>query len=291
MKWIRKMVPFLVVGLALSTYFYVLIRNGNVQILNPQGYIAQRESDVIIATILIALCIGIPVIIATLFIAFRYSENAPEHEYSPTWHADRRINAIWWIAPSIIIFFWAILGWQTAHELDPYTPIPSNNQAVQIQVVALQWKWLFLYPQQHIATINYIEFPVNTPVHFELTADAPYNSFWIPSLGSQIYAMDAMQTQLNLEAAHTGIYPGQSAEMSGNGFAGMQFQAKVTSQASYNKWIASIQQSSKNFTTTTYRSVEKPSSYTPQASYNLVDTDLFNQVILKYMSPHANINI
>ncbi len=145
-----------------------------------------------------------------------------------------------WAVPIILIASLSVLNWKSTHELDPYQPIASNAPPLTVEVVALDWKFLFIYPQQNIATVNFIEFPVNTPLNFQLTADAPMSSFWIPQLGSQIYAMPAMSTQLHLIANSTGDFRGMDTEINGAGFSGMKFAARSVSQTDFNAWVASV---------------------------------------------------
>src|SRR5262249_43331219 len=154
-----------------------------------------------------------------------------------------------------------------------------------IQAVALQWKWLFIYPEQSIATINFIQFPEKTPLHFEITADAPMNSFWIPQLGGQIYAMPAMRSRLNLIASETGSFRGCSANISGTGFAGMTFIAVSSSDGDFDEWVQKVKQSPKVMTQQEYQSLVEPSEYDPVAYFVLGQQDLFDQVLMKYMGP------
>jgi cytochrome o ubiquinol oxidase subunit 2 len=177
------------------------------------------------------------------------------------------------------------VAWHSSHEYDPYQPILSNNAPITIDVVALDWKWLFIYPQQGIATVNMIEVPVNTPVHFQLTADAPMNSFWVPNLGGQIMVMPGMQTQLNLMATNAGTYSGLSGNMSGKGFAGMKFSVKVVSQDDFSSWVQSVQQHSNSLTQSAYRELALPSENNPVATYAPIDLNLYNSIIMNYMTP------
>jgi cytochrome o ubiquinol oxidase subunit 2 len=159
--------------------------------------------------------------------------------------------------------------------------LESNTKPLKIQVVALQWKWLFIYPEQGIATVNFVQFPEQTPINFEITADAPMNSFWIPQLGGQIYAMPGMVAKLHLIADKEGSYRGSSANLSGKGFAGMKFIAKSSSEADFEAWVDSVRQSGP----IDYTKVAEPSEYAPAAFYSLSDDNLFNQIVMKYMVP------
>jgi cytochrome o ubiquinol oxidase subunit 2 len=178
-----------------------------------------------------------------------------------------------------------MITWKSTHDLNPFNPIVSDKKAVKIQVVALQWKWLFIYPEQGIATVNFIQFPVDTPVNFEITADAPMNSFWIPQLGGMIYAMPAMRSKLHLIASEMGDFRGVSANLSGTGFAGMTFVAKSSSLADFEGWVQTVRQSKSQLTAESYKQLVMPSQNNPVATYILQDNNLFEEVLMKYMPP------
>ncbi len=152
-------------------------------------------------------------------------------------------------------------------------------------MVALQWKWLFIYPEQKIATVNFFHFPEQTPINFEITSDAPMNSLWIPQLGGQIYAMPGMRTKLHLIADEPGAFRGSSANLSGEGFAGMHFVATSSTQADFDEWVHSQKQKEKFLDRSSYKQLAKPSENNPEATYLLKDNDLFDQIIMKYMMP------
>lgn len=153
-----------------------------------------------------------------------------------------------------------------------------------IQVVALQWKWLFIYPEHGVASLNYVQFPAQTPIHFEITSDAPMNSFWIPKLGGQIYAMPAMRSELNLIADQPGNYRGCSANISGDGFAGMRFIAHATADEEFDAWVTSVKQSPQQLSWQEYEELVKPSSYVPPSHFVLAQEGLFDQILMKYMA-------
>jgi cytochrome o ubiquinol oxidase subunit 2 len=157
--------------------------------------------------------------------------------------------------------------------------------------VALQWKWLFIYPEQNIATVNFVEFPNSTPVNFQLTADAPMNSFWIPELGGQMYAMPGMSTQLHLMADRPGEFNGSAAEISGKGFSGMKFIAKATSQKDFDTWVKSVKQSSNMIDLSKYNKLAEPSENNPVITYASVEKDLYNSIIMKFMPAMDNMHM
>jgi cytochrome o ubiquinol oxidase subunit 2 len=276
--------------LALATALYV--HGANIAILEPAGPVAAAEKNIIITTTLLCAIVVIPVFVMLFAFAWRYRASNPiaHEEHHPTWdHYNWVAEVIWWVIPSIIIFFLGILAWQSSNALDPYKPLQSNVPAITVDVVALDWKWLFIYPQQGIASVNLVEFPENTPVHFYLTADAPMNSFWIPQLAGQIMVMPGMTTQLNLAASRTGDFNGFSANISGEGFAGMAFTARAVSQDEFDEWVASVKASSTPLTQVSYGALEQPSEYNSVTYYAPV-YDAFDATIMKYMTPGSSMS-
>lgn len=252
----------------------------NIAVLNPQGMIALKERNLLITATLLMLIIVIPVFILTFFIAWKYRASNTKATYSPELDHNALIESIWWALPCLIILVLAIMAWKSSHELDPFRPLANEKKPITIQVVALQWKWLFIYPEEKIATVNFFQFPEHTPINFELTADAPMNSFWIPELGGQVFAMPKMRTKLHLIANALGSFRGSSANLSGTGFSGMHFIAKASSEADFHAWIESVKQSSDVLE---YDKLASPSVDNPAAFYLLKDEDLFNQIVMKYM--------
>jgi cytochrome o ubiquinol oxidase subunit 2 len=255
-------------------------------ILNPQGPIASDEKHLLFFAVGLMLIIVVPTILLSWIIAYKYRASNKNAKYDPEWSHNNLLEAAWWVAPIIIIVILATITWITAHKLDPYRPLDSKVKPITIQVVALEWKWLFIYPEQGIATVNYVAFPAQTPVNFLITADAPMNSFQIPALGGQIYAMDGMQTKLHLLADNVGQYNGRSVSFSGDGFTGMEFTAKSLTSEDFNKWVKSVKKSAKNkLTMDTYNQLAKPSENTPVGYYSSVSNNLFNDIMMKYMMP------
>ncbi len=291
MRRIFNVVILISLFLLLFTLFVLLARNGNLQLLNPQGYIAQKQSQLLYGALILGMVIGIAVVGFAFFIAFTYREGNKKAKYSPDWESGKKLTLVWWSIPTVIVLFLAGITWETAHQLDPYKPINSLVKPITIQVVALRWKWLFIYPEQSIATVNFIEIPVNTPINFQLTADAPMNSFWIPSLGGQIYAMAGMVTQLHLMSSTKGNFPGSAAEISGQGFSGMNFTVRSTAQEAFNTWVQMIQKNGKPLDLSSYNTLAQPSSNNPPAFYFYADKNLYNEIIMKYMEPSGKMNM
>lgn len=268
-------------------------------IFNAQGPIAGEQAHLIIIAVLIMLTVAVPMLIALFYIAWRYrtgSKAGKKKTRTTKFEPDHVGNApkqlFWWIVPTVIIVIISCINWKSTHAIDPYKSIPapagSDAETLQVEVVALRWKWLFIYPKQGIATVNYLEFPVDTPVHFDITADGPMSSFWIPELGSQIYAMSAMQTQLNLLASTTGVFEGKDTEINGDGYAGMIFPAHSVPQDEFTSWVASVKQSPGSLTENGYDTLSEPSSYEPPVFYGSVDPSLYGDILMKYMTPASS---
>ena len=269
----------------------IYLHGANVAILDPAGPVALAERNVIIITLLLCAIVVIPVFAMLFIFAWRYREgsHAARYEHHSEWdHYNWIAEIVWWVIPAIIIFILGIIAWQSSHALDPYKPLDANTPALTIDVVALDWKWLFIYPAQGIASVNLVEFPAGTPVHFYLTADAPMNSFWVPQLGGQIMVMPGMTTQLNLMASRTGDFNGFSGNISGNGFAGMAFTARAVSQSEFELWVAAAKASSTSLSEGSYVALSQPSEYDPVTYFAPVTVDLFDSIENKYMTPGSS---
>ncbi len=267
----------------IATMLY--LRHTTVAVLEPRGIIAHQERSLLFFGLIISLVIVIPVFGLTFFIVWKYRESNTKATYSPDFDHSRIAETIWWVVPSILIVIISVVTWNSSHSLDPFRPIASAVPPITIQVVALDWKWLFIYPEQHIASVNMVQFPVNTPVNFVITSDAPMNSFWIPQLGGQIYAMPGMSTSLHLSASQTGSFRGSTANISGRGFADMVFTAKASTDLAFKQWVNDAKQSVDRLTFATYNQLAKPSSGHQVAYYSSDQLGLFDTVVLKYMTP------
>lgn len=254
-------------------------------VLDPKGLIALKERDLMYIATLLMLIVVIPVFLLTFAICWRYRATNKSAEYDPNWNHDTLAESIWWGFPCLIIIILSVVTWKSSHELDPYRALQTSVKPIRIQVVALQWKWLFIYPEQKIASLNFFQFPEQTPLEFEITSDAPMNSFWIPQLGGQIYAMPGMNSQLHLIASETGEFRGSSANLSGDGFAGMHFIAKSSTHADFDQWVEAVTASTNSLDKETYRKLAAPSENNVPEIYTLKDVNLFNQIIMRYMMP------
>jgi len=260
----------------------------SISILFPKGIIALKELNLLLIIQVLMLLVIVPVYILTFAFSWRYRADNAKAKYDPDLVDNRLAEYIWWGIPLIMTLIIGFLTWVKTDELDPFKPIQSNKKEMKIQVVALQWKWLFLYPEENIASLNFLQFPKETPIHFEITADAPMNSFWIPELGGQIYAMPKMKTELYLMSDHAGDFRGASANLSGEGFAGMHFITRASSEEEYRQWVESAKESSASLGLEEYNLLAAPSKNNLVQVFQLTEEALFSHVLNKYMSPKRN---
>lgn len=263
----------------------VLFFQDDIAVIFPNGPIAAEQRNLLLILQAMMLFVIFPVYILTFVFSWWYRADNTKATYDPDLVDHRLLEYVWWGFPFIMVAIASVLIWSKTHELDPYKPIASENKTITIEAVALQWKWLFIYPEEKIATINYLQIPVDRPIHFLITADAPMNSLWIPNLGGQIYAMPGMRTELNLIADKEGQFRGVSANISGEGFAGMHFETKAGSEEEYEKWIKSAQESKNSLDLAKYNELALPSENSPPEIYQLKDENLFNQIMMKFMHP------
>ena len=280
----NKFRRFLSMGmLAVAT---LLLSSCKLEVLNPKGVIAASEKALLIDATLLMLIVVIPVILLTLWFAWHYRASNKTATYKPNDHHNTHIEIVCWSIPIVIIAILATMTWISTHKLDPYRPLASKSKPIVIQAVSLNWKWLFIYPEENIATVNYVQFPVNKQVKFLVTSDAPMNSFQIPQLAGQIYSMGGMQTKLHLKATHIGLYTGRSTNYSGAGFSGMHFQAKVSSRQDYQRWLQKVRDESQSrLTITRYNQLMKDSRNNPPQYFSGVVDKLFHKIIMKFMMP------
>jgi cytochrome o ubiquinol oxidase subunit II len=258
-----------------------------IDILFPKGIIALEELNLLLVIQVLMLLVIIPVYILTFIFSWRYRATNTNATYDPDLVDNNIAEYIWWGLPLIITLIIGGLTWFKTHQLDPYKRI-GNQKEIKIQAVALQWKWLFIYPEEQIASVNFLQFPKETPIYFEITADAPMNSLWIPQLGGQIYAMPKMRTELHLIADEAGDFKGSSANLSGEGFAGMHFITRASSEEDYHQWLESAKKSSKELSFKEYVQLAAPSKNAPPEIFRLKDQSLFNQIIAQYLPPKGN---
>ena len=271
------------------------LRTRNYHVLDAQGLIAAQQRDLLYFATALSLIVILPVFVLTWHIVRTYRVDskrpAKKRPYQPEWDHNHKLEALWWAIPSVIILALSVVTWTTSHSLDPYKPLEISATAsanttgpLDIQVVALEWNWLFLYPEQGIATLNHLVVPAGTPLNFKITADAPMNSFWIPQLGGQVYAMSGMSSKLHLIADQPGTFRGSSANLSGEGYADMNFQTKALNLSDFNDWVRSATNGKPQLTANTYEELRKPERGREAATYLLPDTTLYQSVIDRYMA-------
>jgi cytochrome o ubiquinol oxidase subunit 2 len=260
----------------------LLLSGCNMTLLNPTGQVGLEQRNLIITATLLMLLVVVPVIVMTFLFAWKYRATNTDAVYTPKWSHSTKIEIAVWAVPILIIIALGYVTYVSTHELDPYRPLESDVKPITIEVVALDWKWVFIYPEQGIATVNKIVFPTNTPVNFKVTSDSVMNSFFIPGLGGQIYAMAGMQTKLHLIANRDAEMEGISANYSGAGFTGMKFKAISTSQENFDTWVSEVKKAPKQLEKAEYEALTKPSQNNPVELYSSVTPNLFQIIVDKY---------
>ena len=248
-------------------------------VLDPQGPIAAAERLLLINATAIMLVVVVPVIVATLAFAWWYRASNPRAVRSLEVAYEGRIEFVTWSIPALIVILLGGVTWIGSHQLDPKAPIAADAKPLRVDVVALDWKWLFIYPDLGIAAVNQLGVPAGTPVQFRLTSATVMNSFFVPQLGSQIYTMAGMATHLNLLADKPGQYPGISANYSGDGFADMRFTVNAMPPGDFDKWIAQARGAGSSLDAAGYAALAKPSKAVPPATFGSVDRNLFERIV------------
>jgi cytochrome o ubiquinol oxidase subunit 2 len=258
-------------------------------VLHPFGAIAMQQGHLIIVSTVLMLLIVIPVLAMTLAFAWRYRASNSKAIYRPDWDHSTSLELLIWSAPLLIIIALGAVTWINTHTLDPYRPLQAlkapaadataGATPLVVEVVALDWKWLFIYPEQGIASVNELVAPVNVPIRFEITASSVMNSFYIPALAGQIYAMPGMQTELNAVINHAGIYEGFSANYSGAGFSGMHFKFHALAQADFDAWLQATRGGGSTLSKSDYLRLALPSEREPVHRYGGVDADLYAAIL------------
>jgi len=257
-------------------------------LLNPSGDIAAQQGKLIIVSTVLMLLVIVPVIILTLVFAWRYRQSNTTARYEPDWDHSTLLELVIWAAPLLIIIALGAVTWISTHTLDPYRklqridetrPVPADAQPLVVEVVALDWKWLFIYPEQGIATVNELAAPVDVPIHFKITASTVMNSFYIPALAGQIYAMPGMQTQLHAVINKPGDFEGFSANYSGAGFSHMRFRFHGLDAAGFDRWVKQAKSAQGELTRADYLELERPSEREPVRRYAKVADGLFKAIL------------
>ncbi len=248
-------------------------------VLDPQGPVADAERQILFNSLGIMLAIVIPTILATLGVAYWFRASNERARYMPDFAYSGRLEVLVWSIPLMTVILVGGVAWVGAHDLDPRKAISPAVKPVTVQVVSLDWKWLFILPDQGIASVNHLTVPVGTPINFELSSSGVMNSFFIPQLGSQIYTMSGMTTHLQLQADHPGTYRGLSAQFSGDGFADMRFTVDAVPAQQFEQWVTTTRNSGPVLDAQTYADLAKPSEAVAPFSYRAVARGLFNQIV------------
>jgi cytochrome o ubiquinol oxidase subunit 2 len=257
-------------------------------LLDPKGPVGDAERFVIIVAFLLMLIVVIPVFIMVLWFPRKYRASNPNATYRPKWSYSTKIDLAMWLVPVFIVTALGILSWNATHRLDPYKPIDSGIKPVSIEVVSLDWKWLFIYPDHDIAVLNQLVFPARVPLSFRLTSDTVLTSFFIPQLGSQIYAMAGRQSRLHLMADEPGTYAGHNQQFSGRGYADMHFKAIAVSEEQFEAWVQETRKSPDKLDLARYEELEKPSVDQRVTRFSSVKPGLFDHIVRKYMAMDVN---
>jgi cytochrome o ubiquinol oxidase subunit 2 len=286
----NRPVWLIILGLmGLGLLLAVMLKNTDIALLNPKGQVAGSQHGLMILATAIMLLIAVPTLFLFYFFAWKYRETNTKAKYEPARQHGKLFIFSLWAIPSIIMVVLSVIMWTETHRLEPQQSLASNARPITIQVVAMRWKWLFIYPEQQIATVNFIQLPAGTPVHFELTADeAPMSSFWIPHLGGQLYAMTGHINKLNLIAATPGDYTGSSAEINGAGFAGMKFIARAGTQEEFDAWAGSVHQSFAALDSAAYEKLLVPSENHRYEYFSTPEAGLYDKVVMKYSGSHEH---
>jgi cytochrome o ubiquinol oxidase subunit 2 len=256
-------------------------------VLDPQGPVGSAERLILLNATAIMLVVVVPVIVLTLVFAWWYRASNKRAAYSPEWSYSGRIEFVVWSIPAMVVILLAGVAWTGSHELDPARKLASEARPIRVEVVSLDWKWLFIYPDQHIATVNQLIVPVGTPIEFMLTSATVMNAFFVPQLGSQIYTMPGMTTRLNLLAERPGNYPGLSSNFSGDGFSDMRFLVSAVLVDEFQGWLSRTQRGGTALDAHTYAELARAGSNTPTQTYYSVDPNLFEKIVQSTAQPLA----
>lgn len=282
-KKLKLIVPLAIIFVAVAFIITWGVTH-NVRVFSPAGPVAHQERYLMFVALLLSAVVVVPTFALTIFIAVRYNENNKKpKKYRPDFDHSRLFEGIWWGVPIVIILILSVVTWNSAHSLDPYRQLASAKEPLNVEIVSLDWKWLFIYPDLHVASVNQMAIPVNTPVSLDVTSDTIMNSFWIPSLGGQIYSMPGMITHLHTMASRSGSFLGSPANIAGKGFARMDFTVKSMSQAHFDSWVNRAANSDSNLTMIAYQKLARPSDNVPVTYYSPVQDGLFQAIVGKYL--------
>ncbi|WP_373082129.1 ubiquinol oxidase subunit II [Zhongshania sp.] len=277
-----------------STIGTGLLAGCDTVVMSPSGDIAAQQAELIVWATILMLIVVIPVIVLTLLFAWRYRASNKQATYSPDWDHSTNLELVIWAAPLAIIIALGALTWVSTHQLDPYReldrikegqPVPEGVEPLIVEVVAMDWKWLFFYPEQGIAAVNQLAAPVDRPIKFKITATTMMNSFYIPALAGQIYAMGGMETQLHAVINEAGSYDGFSANYSGAGFNGMRFKFLGMTEGDFDQWVSKVKHEGEILSRSVYTELAEPSEYNPVQYYREVAPALYDAILNRCVEP------
>jgi cytochrome o ubiquinol oxidase subunit 2 len=254
-------------------------------VLDPKGPVGAAERTILLNSLAIMLAIVIPTIVATLAFAWWFRASNTRARYRPDFVYSGKIELIVWSIPTLVILFLGGVIWVGSHQLDPYRPLESDQKPLEVQVVSLDWKWLFIYPEQNVAAVNQLVVPAGRPLHFTLTSASVMNVFFVPQLGSMIYAMNGMATQLHLQADQPGEFVGRSAMFSGDGFPGMFFTVKAVPGEAFDGWVQTARGAGAPLDRAAYAQLNEKSSFDPPTTYRAVEPHLFHAIVSQELPP------
>jgi cytochrome o ubiquinol oxidase subunit 2 len=266
----------------------VALASCDAAVLNPSGDVASQQRDLLVNSVLLMLPIIVPVIALTIAFAWHYRHTNRKARYEPDWDHSMRLELVIWAAPLLVVICLGAMTWLGTHLLDPYRPldriapgqpVPKDAQALEVNVVALDWKWLFIYPQYGVASVNELAVPINRPISLRITASSVMNSLYIPEFAGQIYAMPGMETRLHGVLNRTGTSGGFSANYSGAGFSGMRLTLRSLSADDFSRWVATARSARESLTRGGYLALEKPSQNEPIRHYGAVDGQLYAAIV------------
>jgi cytochrome o ubiquinol oxidase subunit II len=254
-------------------------------ILDPKGAVGIAEKTILIDSLAIMLAIVVPTIAATFAVAWWFRASNTRATYLPDWEYSGRIELIVWSIPVLVIVLLGGVAWISAHELDPANPLASDTPALEVQVVSLDWKWLFIYPDQRIASVNQLVVPAGRPIHFSLTSASVMTAFFVPRLGSMIYTMNGMRTQLYLQADAPGTFPGLASHLSGDGFSGMHFDVQAVPAEQFAAWVDATRNTGPTLDADSYAELAKQSMNVSPFTFGAADPELFTRIVMQQLPP------
>jgi len=269
----------------LSIVASLVLAGCHAALLEPRGPIGRSEKIILIDSLAIMLAIVVPTIVATLAFAWWYRASNRKARYLPEWAFSGRIELVVWSIPILVILLLGGVTWIGSRALDPARPLASNSAPLEVQVVSLDWKWLFIYPAERVAAVNQLVVPAGVPIHFTLTSASVLNTFFVPQLGSMIYTMNGMETQLYLNADDPGTYLGRSAHFSGDGFSDMRFEVRALPAAQFADWTRATRAAGGALDAQAYRALARQSIADRPSTYATVEDGLFHKIVTQALPP------